>query len=282
MARPVKTGLTYFPKDVDFWDDFKVMELLNEYGPTGTAVYDIVISMVYRNGYYLEAPIEMIAAMVVRIVGNRWIENKNKVVEIINFCGEIGLFDKELLAKSVITSVGIQKRYREITSRSKADKSKYWLLEEEKLEKCDKDTTTPCENPPVETHTEINASETPVFSEEIPQKKSKVNKSKLNKSKVCAAQIPCRNGTFDIDQKMYDELTHTYPNIDICKSLDKLKNYLSANPDKQRFSANTEGYIRMWLANDNDTAPKKDRYAPIYDLSEYENYNVIDELMSSG
>ena len=31
MGRKVKTGLSYFSKDVDYYDDFKIMDLMNEY-----------------------------------------------------------------------------------------------------------------------------------------------------------------------------------------------------------------------------------------------------------
>ena len=54
MGRPIKAGLSYFPKDVDYYEDFKIMDLMNEYGPLGQTIYDIVISMVYREGYFLE------------------------------------------------------------------------------------------------------------------------------------------------------------------------------------------------------------------------------------
>ena len=47
MGRPIKAGLSYFPKDVDYYEDFKIMDLMNEYGPLGQTIYDIVISMVY-------------------------------------------------------------------------------------------------------------------------------------------------------------------------------------------------------------------------------------------
>lgn len=31
MGRKAKTGLSYFSKDVDYYDDFKIMDLMNEY-----------------------------------------------------------------------------------------------------------------------------------------------------------------------------------------------------------------------------------------------------------
>ena len=39
MGRKPKTGLDYFPKDVDYYDDFNIMDLMNEYGPLGQTIY---------------------------------------------------------------------------------------------------------------------------------------------------------------------------------------------------------------------------------------------------
>lgn len=39
------------------------MLLMDRYGPTGCTVLDIVVSRVYKNGYYLETPLEYLAAM---------------------------------------------------------------------------------------------------------------------------------------------------------------------------------------------------------------------------
>ena len=47
MARPVKKGLSYFPKDVDFYNDYKIMDLLEKYGPTGVTVYDVILTEIY-------------------------------------------------------------------------------------------------------------------------------------------------------------------------------------------------------------------------------------------
>ena len=45
MGRKVKTGLSYFSKDVDYYDDFKIMDLMNEYGPLGQTIYDVLLFM---------------------------------------------------------------------------------------------------------------------------------------------------------------------------------------------------------------------------------------------
>ena len=72
MARPVKKGLSYFPKDVDFYNDYKIMDLLEKYGPIGVTVYDVILTEIYRHGYYLEEPIGREAGSVARIIGSKW------------------------------------------------------------------------------------------------------------------------------------------------------------------------------------------------------------------
>ena len=49
--------------------------------------------------------------------------------QVIQYCADIGLFDRALLSQSVITSAGIQRHYSEVTVRSKVNKEKYRLLE---------------------------------------------------------------------------------------------------------------------------------------------------------
>lgn len=171
MGRPPKKGLTYFPRDTDYYDDLKIMDLMNMYGPLGLVIYDIVITMVYKEGYYLEVSLDKIAAYIMRIVGNRWIKDRNLVLQVIQYCADIGLLHDALLRQSVITSTGIQRRYQEVTVRNKVSKNKYWLL--------DNDGQVPLNVP----ENLVSVTETPVFATETTvnvaastQKKSKPNK----------------------------------------------------------------------------------------------------------
>ena len=67
MGRKPKTGLDYFPKDVDYYDDFNIMDLMNEYGPLGQTIYDVVLCMIYHEGYYLEVPkMEQLAVKIIK------------------------------------------------------------------------------------------------------------------------------------------------------------------------------------------------------------------------
>ena len=130
-GRPRKTGLSYHSSDVDFYEDFKIIDLLDKYGPVGVTIYDVVIKMIYRKGYYLEIPMNQLALTVQKTIGSKWIRNKDLVLQVVQYCADIGLFDKDLSLQSVLTSAGIQKRYSLATVRSKAQIGKYRLIEKE-------------------------------------------------------------------------------------------------------------------------------------------------------
>lgn len=129
MGRPAKKGLLFFYKDVDYYDDDRIVDLLYEFGPVGQTIYDVILCMVYRNGYYLEIGLDSLARNVVKIIGNRWVK-KDLVGKVVLYCAEIGLFDDALLSHSVITSASIQRSYQTVHARNKISKDKYWLLED--------------------------------------------------------------------------------------------------------------------------------------------------------
>ena len=131
MARAVGNGLRYFPKDVDYYMDDRIMDLLDAFGPLGQTVYDVMLTMVYREGYYLEMSPDRLARQIIRWIGSQWVESREKVVEVLGFIAEVGLIDEPLYRQGVITSAAIQRRYDEVAARRKTDRSKYWLLEAE-------------------------------------------------------------------------------------------------------------------------------------------------------
>lgn len=134
---PSKPGLTYFPKVTDFYEDDKIFDLLDRHGPLGVTVYECILCIVYRNGYYAEIPLDKLSRMVTKMIGNKWVKSQKAVVQVVHFCSEIGLLDDDLMTKNIITSVGIQRRYYEIAvKRMKRQlySDKYWLLEKEEKE----------------------------------------------------------------------------------------------------------------------------------------------------
>lgn len=134
---PNKPGLTYFPKMLDFYEDDKIFDLLDRYGPLGVTIYDCILCIVYKNGYYAEIPLDKLSKMIIKMIGNKWVKNQKVVVQVVHFCSEIGLLDDGLMKENIITSVGIQRRYYEIAvKRMKRQlySDKYWLLKNEKEE----------------------------------------------------------------------------------------------------------------------------------------------------
>lgn len=181
MGRPAKTGLDYFPKDVDFYDDFKIMDLLNEYGPSGICVYEVILCMVYQNGYFIEVAQDKLALAVVRCIGGKWIK-KDFVLQVILYCADIGLFDHDLLRQGVITSAGIQKRYALVTVRNKVHKDKFWLLEKDLESKV---VFSDAKNTVSDTEKGVSVTETQVSEAEMLQSKVKESKEKkINSSRL--------------------------------------------------------------------------------------------------
>lgn len=131
---PNKKGLDYFPKMVDFYEDDRIFDLLDRYGPLGVTVYDCILCIVYAHGYYAEIPLDKLSKMIVKMIGNKWVKNNKAVVQVVHFCSEIGLLNDDLMTENIITSAGIQRRYYEIAVkrlRRQPHTDKYWLLEKE-------------------------------------------------------------------------------------------------------------------------------------------------------
>lgn len=130
-GRPRKTGLSYRSSSTYKYEDFEMVDLLEKYGPLGTTIYDVISDMVLRQGYYLEVSMNTLALSVQKTIGSKWIRNKGLVLQVVQYCADIGLFDKDLLRQSVITSVELQRIYALATVRNKVQIEKYRLIEKE-------------------------------------------------------------------------------------------------------------------------------------------------------
>lgn len=176
---PNKPGLTYFPKMLDFYEDEKIFDLLDKFGPLGVTIYDCILCIVYKNGYYAEIPLDKLSRMITKMIGNKWVKNQKAVVQVVHFCSEIGLLDDDLMTKNIITSVGIQRRYYEIAvKRMKRQlySKEYWLLEVEENEKpllnAPKNRITSEEN-------KITSEENKITSKENQQKEKKIKEKDI-------------------------------------------------------------------------------------------------------
>lgn len=135
-GRPIKTGLDYF--ELDCHMEEKVRLIQAEFGLKGFAIVVKLFQKIYGEfGYYCEWNEDSsLLFMSENGVSSR--EEKNLIQEIVSACIRRNIFSETIYEKySVLTSVGIQKRYLVATSKREIVKMKkeYLLLSVGELNK---------------------------------------------------------------------------------------------------------------------------------------------------
>jgi len=115
MARIAKSGLEYFPFDIDFFQDIRIRKLIKRQGGKAITVYALLLCLIYKNGYYMQWDDEL------PFIGSEISGfDEAYISEVIKTCLSLGLFNKELFdADKVLTSKGIQTRYCNIQRLNK-------------------------------------------------------------------------------------------------------------------------------------------------------------------
>lgn len=112
-----KTGLDYFPFDVDFFDDDKISLTATRFGIKGELIAVKLLCRIYKNGYYSEFN-EDIACLFAKRAGEGI--TPTLVNEVVNDLIKRGFFDEAVFNSiGVLTSFGIQKRYINVCDRLK-------------------------------------------------------------------------------------------------------------------------------------------------------------------
>lgn len=254
MARPAKKGLDYYPSDTNRRNDFKIMDLLNQYGPLGYTIYDFCLQYVYENGYFLDVPLQQVCLTLCRDIGAKWIKNKNLVGQVIDYCADIGLFDKDLLRQNVMTSVGIQRRYASVTVRNKVDKSKFWLLGKEN---CEAALINAPKNGVSATETKIIATETEVSATNMPQiKENKIKENKIKEKEknkdIFISLLLKEESNYQVTFSQLNDFKNIYTLIDVENELVKMSKYFELHPDSRKTLDDIENYINRWLLKRSD------------------------------
>ena len=209
MARPNKKGLQYYNIDTDRYQDIKIKRLKKDFGCNGIAVWDYVLNEIYRIEGSFTVWDENTAFDVADYFGIK----ENLVNEIISYCCNVGLFNKELRASgSILTSKAIQERYLKICKDAKRVdiniKKEFDLIDYCKPKK---------EFPREETEflteeTKLSLEETIVNSVESTQ--SKVKKKKEEREEKKKIQL-----SPEIEEKLYFNLEH--PIEEVFSEIDK-------------------------------------------------------------
>ena len=168
MARPIHTGLDYFPFDGDFFRDIKIRKLIKYQGGKAALVYVDLLCRIYGGrGYYIVWDSEL-PFIISDDLGSGY--DEGYVFEVIKTCVSVGLFHEASYNNDgVLTSKAIQMRYRKAceTSKRKATISLFNLLEPE----LDIGETS------------VSSVETRVITEETRQKGEEMQQSKVKESK---------------------------------------------------------------------------------------------------
>ena len=188
MARTRKTGVDYFPFDVSFFFDLRNVRLQSEFGGNGVLIYEFILCLIYKNGYYISFDEDLIPG-----ICHQFKLSEEEVASVINYLIDRSVFDKALAEnEKILTSKEIQMQYQEIKRRSKSCglTCEYWLLSREETmsfinsnenQDDEKEENISSEN---SGENQDNSGNIPEESELFTLKKSKGKERKIKKSKV--------------------------------------------------------------------------------------------------
>ena len=190
MAGKPKKRIDYAGWSVDiFSTDVKIDKLLDAQGWTGFGVYFYLCQMAFGSeGYFYEWCYDLCATTARKMGGG---VGAGTVKETVDYCLQIGLFDKGLFDRwGVLTSKGIQRSYL-LVLKSKNRKGteiieEYWILDKSEYEDYQdivfvhKNSQSLGENG---NSLEVNNDSLGENVDSLGQKESKVKDSKVNKSK---------------------------------------------------------------------------------------------------
>lgn len=112
MGRNRKNGLTFFPFDVDFFQDIKIRKLIRHQGSISISVLIYLYSNIYKkNGYYIQWNKDTCF-----IISDYFSIDNDVVESIIKECIHLGIFNDSLYDKyKILTSEIIQKKWLKFT-----------------------------------------------------------------------------------------------------------------------------------------------------------------------
>ena len=124
MARPKKEGLDYFPLDVDFFEDEKILAISGEFAVKGEIIVLRLLCEIYRNGYFVEYS-GLLKNKLARLGGL----TPGLVDGVVRRLLEYGFFNESLFREhNILTSKAIQSRYATATKRRDNSTSlPFWL-----------------------------------------------------------------------------------------------------------------------------------------------------------
>lgn len=223
MARPTKQGVDYFPLDVHMDDKFKFVEI--KYKLEGFAIIIKLMQRIYSLGYWCKWTEDELLLFSDEIKADpEFVQN------VVNECLERGIFNQKLHDNyNILTSKGIQKRYKEIVRRRKDVEvtEEYTLIDG--ISRVIDDI-----NPSSRQHSD-----------------GKSTQSKVNKTKQ---KVEDKKRYLDhvlLSDLEYERLINEYGKSIVDSKIEDLDNYIGSKGKRYKDHNKT---LRAWLKKD---APKK-------------------------
>ena len=181
LARPTKTGLEYFPLDVNFLYDIKVRKIIKPLGPEAIGVLVYLLAEIYKdNGYYISWNND-ICFLMSDLTGI----DEELIKDVVSKALEVDFFNKDKYKKyNILTSKGIQNRYISATEKRKnTNINDDYIIKSEQIST--NEHTQNNSNTKVNSEeTGVNVTETKVNSEETGVNVTESTQSKVKESKV--------------------------------------------------------------------------------------------------
>ena len=268
MARPVKDGLGYFPKDTGFYADRKIRMLMARFGSDGAVLYDYILCEVYReHGYYLCVDDDFVdvAAADLHISAEKiglildYLLRKSLLTEIRR--EDADTVDTLRIGVKVLTSHGIQKRFQAAVKDRRRDtvvREDLWLLDAAETESSIKVQANENKSPKNPSYSGKN----PGLYTEKPLKERKGKESK--EKHVCperehpasgpaAILLPLNTGQdFAVTDDQIKEWQSLYPAVDVMQELRKMRGWLQSNPQRRKTARGVLRFAYGWLAKEQD------------------------------
>ena len=209
MARPIKSGLDYFPHDVGLFADRKFRPLRKRYGYLAPMVYVVLLELIYGDkGYYLDySDSESVLLDIGERLSGKYQPEAETLETLICDLVAQGLLSHDHFERQILTSKRIQVSYYKATVDRKevfVDPD-IWILDAKEMLKHSK--RHPLLNSMGisvpegvnRSNNSVNRSNNSVNRSNNTQSKveeSKVEESKVKQSKVEESKVPGNAGTF--------------------------------------------------------------------------------------
>jgi len=288
-ARPIKTGLDFFPVDVDMMNDDKIYLLEAQHGIEGFGIYIRLLQRIYRESYYCRWGEKQAL-----IFARKNSVDVETVCAVVKTCLEVGLFCEDLYNQyEVLTSRGVQKRYLNVCSRRKEVRvhKPLLLVEDNEFDNLVYAEETDTEQELMSTETPTESRKNRVSAHKVKESKVKESRGKDTQEKPPPPPSPIKtlekqtdktpskderqalallkdidNWPFDFetDLEKLRELSVDCPDIDILEQVKKYRDYKVDNPLTKK--SNPRLQLRNWMEKAQEWAeernPKQSKNKP--------------------